>query len=114
VNHFDVIKGPIITEKLDKERETHRHYAFLVDRKANKDEIKSAVQALFKVTVTDVRTSIHRGKIKRIGRNEGKRPNWKRAIVTLKEGQKIELFEGNGAGNTAAAPAPTTTATPAT
>jgi large subunit ribosomal protein L23 len=94
MSNFDVIKGPIITEKLDKEREAHRHYAFLVDRKANKDEIKSAVQALFKVTVTDIRTSIHRGKTKRVGRSEGKRQNWKRAIVTLKEGDKIELFEG--------------------
>ena len=85
MSNFDVIKGPIITEKLDKEREAHRHYAFLVDRKANKDEIKRAVQALFKV---------HRGKTKRVGRSEGKRQNWKRAIVTLKEGDKIELFEG--------------------
>ena len=94
MKHFEIIKGPIITEKLDKEREAHRHYAFLVDLKANKDEIKAAVQALFKVTVTDIRTSVHRGKIKRVGRTTGKRSNWKRAIVTLKEGDKIDLFEG--------------------
>lgn len=92
---FDIIKGPIITEKLDSEREAHRHYAFVVDKKSNKEAIKQAIQVLFKVTVTDIRTSIHRGKIKRIGKNEGKRSNWKRAIVTLKEGDKIDLFEGN-------------------
>ena len=95
MNAYQIIKGPIITEKLDQERESHRHYAFLVDRKANKDAIKQAIQGLFKVTVTDIRTSIHRGKIKRIGTTFGKRPNWKRAIVTLKEGDKIDLFEGN-------------------
>jgi large subunit ribosomal protein L23 len=95
MNAFQIIKGPIITEKLDTERETHRHYAFLVDKKATKDHIKQAVQGLFKVTVTGIRTSIHRGKIKRIGNSMGKRPNWKRAIVTLKEGDKIDLFEGN-------------------
>jgi len=95
MNAFQIIKGPIITEKLDTEREKRNHYAFLVDRKANKDAIKQAVQQLFKVTVTGIQTSIHRGKIKRIGANVGKRPNWKRAIVTLKEGDKIDLFEGN-------------------
>jgi large subunit ribosomal protein L23 len=95
MNAYQVIKGPIITEKLDKEREAHRHYAFLVDRKATKDHVKSAVQQLFKVTVTAVRTSVHRGKVKRIGASMGKRANWKRAIVTLKEGDKIDLFEGN-------------------
>lgn len=95
MNAYQIIKGPIITEKLDKEREAHRHYAFLVDRKASKDEIKAAVTQLFKVTVTDIRTSVHRGKVKRIGTSIGKRPNWKRAIVTLKVGEKIDLFEGN-------------------
>jgi large subunit ribosomal protein L23 len=95
MNDYQIVKGPIITEKFDKERESQRHYAFLVDRKANKDEIKGAVQRLFKVNVTAIRTSIHRGKVKRMGRNLGKRSNWKRAVVTLKEGQKIELFEGS-------------------
>ncbi len=95
MNDFQIIKGPIITEKFDKERASLRHYAFLVDRKANKDEIKGAVQRLFKVNVTDVRTSVHRGKIKRVGTNTGKRSNWKRAVVTIKEGQKIDLFEGS-------------------
>ena len=95
MNAHQIIKGPIITEKLDAERETHRHYAFNVDRKANKDEIKAAIQTLFKVSVTAIRTSVHRGKVKRMGKSIGKRPNWKRAIVTLKEGDKIDLFEGS-------------------
>jgi large subunit ribosomal protein L23 len=93
----DVIKGPLITEKLDKAREKFRQYSFLVDLKATKHEISLAVTQLFKVTVEDVRTAIVRGKVKRIGRSVGKRANYKKAIVTLKEGDKIELFEGGAA-----------------
>ncbi len=93
MNLTDVIKGPIVTEKLDKAREEAHQYSFLVDREANKSEIAQAVEKLFKVNVTAVRTSIHRGKVKRIGRSIGRRPNWKRAVVTLKEGQSIDLFE---------------------
>jgi large subunit ribosomal protein L23 len=90
----DVIKGPIITEKLDLARERLRQYSFIVDKKATKVDVAHAVESLFKVTVEGVRTNIVRGKIKRVGRNIGKRPNYKKAIVTLKEGDKIELFEG--------------------
>jgi large subunit ribosomal protein L23 len=90
----DVIKGPLITEKMDKARESQRQYSFVVDRQATKHEVANAVQTLFKVTVEGVRTSVVRGKVKRVGRNIGKRPNWKKAIVTLKEGDKIDLFEG--------------------
>ena len=93
----DVIKGPLITEKLDKAREKLRQYSFLVDRAASKHDVKSAVQSLFKVNVEGVRTLILRGKIKRMGRSIGKRPNFKKAIVTLKEGDKIDLFEGGAA-----------------
>lgn len=93
MNLTDVIKGPIVTEKLDKAREEAHQYSFLVDREANKSQIADAVEKLFKVNVTAVKTSIHRGKVKRIGRSIGRRPNWKRAIVTLKEGQTIDLFE---------------------
>ncbi len=57
-------------------------------------EVKQAIEQLFKVKVVDVKTAIVRGKFRRIGRNEGKRPNWKKAIVTLKEGDAISLFEG--------------------
>jgi large subunit ribosomal protein L23 len=90
----DVIKGPLITEKMDKARETQRQYSFVVDRAATKHQVAAAVQQLFKVTVEGVRTAVVRGKVKRVGRNMGKRPNWKKAIVTLKEGDKIDLFEG--------------------
>ena len=89
-----VIKGPLITEKLDKARETLRQYSFVVDRKATKHDIARAVATQFKVTVEDVRTLVMRGKIKRIGTSMGKRSNFKKAFVTLKEGDKIELFEG--------------------
>jgi large subunit ribosomal protein L23 len=89
-----IIKGPLITEKLDRAREKQRQYSFVVDRDANKLDVARAVSTLFKVTVEDVRTCIIRGKIKRIGKNIGKRPNFKKAFVTLKEGDKIDLFEG--------------------
>ncbi len=90
----NVIKGPLITEKLDKAREKSRQYSFIVDKKASKHDVANAVSALFKVTVEDVRTAIMRGKIKRIGTSIGKRANFKKAFVTLKEGDKIEIFEG--------------------
>src|SRR5471030_1404279 len=92
-----VIKGPLITEKLDKAREKHRQYSFVVDRAATKHDVSNAVTSLFKVTVENVRTAIMRGKIKRVGKNMGQRSNFKKAYVTLKEGDKIELFEGGAA-----------------
>lgn len=94
MNLTDVIKGPLITEKLDRAREKNNQYSFLVDRKATKHDVTRAVESLFKVSVESVNTTIIRGKIKRVGRFTGKRPNYKKAIVTLKEGDKIELFEG--------------------
>jgi large subunit ribosomal protein L23 len=93
MNLTDVIKSPMVTEKLDKAREQHHQFSFLVDPQANKTEIRHAVERLFKVNVLEVRTTIVRGKVKRIGRTMGRRPNWKRAVVTLKEGQTIDLFE---------------------
>ena len=97
MNPNDVIKGPLITEKMDKARELLRQYSFVVDREATKHDVAIAVTQLFKVTVQEVRTAVVRGKIKRVGKNIGKRPNWKKAIVTLKEGDKIDLFEGGAA-----------------
>ena len=89
-----VIRGPLITEKLDKAREKFRQYSFIVDMKATKHDVVRAVEELFKVHVEGVRTNVARGKVKRVGRSMGKRPNYKKAIVTLKEGEKIDLFEG--------------------
>jgi large subunit ribosomal protein L23 len=97
MNLTHVIKGPLITEKLDRAREKQRQYSFVVDREASKHDVARAVSTLFKVTVEDVRTCIMRGKIKRIGKSIGKRPNFKKAFVTLKEGDKIDLFEGGAA-----------------
>jgi len=92
VNVHEVIRAPIVTEKSDQDREANNAYAFEVDRRASKDEIKAAVKKFFGVTPVDVRTSIVRGKVKRVGRNIGRRPNWKKAIVVLEEGQSIDLF----------------------
>lgn len=93
----DVIKGPLITEKLDQAREKFRQYSFIVDKKATKVDVARAVENLFKVTVEGVRTNVVRGKVKRVGKSIGQRPNYKKAVVTLKEGDKIELFEGTTA-----------------
>jgi large subunit ribosomal protein L23 len=90
----DVVKRPLITEKSERSREASRHYAFEVHREATKIQVKNAVEKLFGVHVVAIRTSIARGKNKRVGRNIGRRPNWKKATVTLKEGDTIALFEG--------------------
>jgi large subunit ribosomal protein L23 len=90
----DIIKGPLITEKLDHAREKFRQYSFIVDTKATKIDVARAVENLFKVSVEGVRTNIVRGKMKRVGKSIGQRSNYKKAVVTLKEGDKIELFEG--------------------
>jgi large subunit ribosomal protein L23 len=94
MNRFDIIKRPLDTEKLDRMRDRENKFAFEIDMKANKTEIKQAIEALFKVKVVTIKTAIVRGKFRRVGRNEGRRPNWKKAIVTLKEGDAISLFEG--------------------
>ena len=89
-----IIRRPLITEKSTRQKEESRQYVFEVHRDANKIEIQSAVERLFKVKVLQVRTSNVLGKIKRLGRRYGKRPDWKKAIITLKEGGRIDFFEG--------------------
>jgi len=89
-----IIVAPLITEKTTLLKEKGPVLAFRVDRRANKVEIRQAVEALFKVKVARVRTQSVTGKNKRVGRFEGKRPDWKKAYVTLKPGQKpVEYFE---------------------
>lgn len=88
----EVIRGPLLTEKSEASRDANNAYTFEVDRRASKDEIKAAVKKFFHVDAIDVRTQIVRGKVKRVGRTIGRRPNWKKAIVVVKEGQTIELF----------------------
>ena len=87
----DVLVKPMVSEKSVILMEDNK-YSFVVDKAANKIEIKHAVEELFKVKVLEVTTRITKGKIKRMGRTQGKRPDIKRAIVTLKEGDKIEVF----------------------
>ncbi len=90
----DIIKKPLVTEKTTSMME-EKKYAFQVDLRANKIEIKNAVEELFKVKVKSVNTLRVSGKMKRMGANVGRRPNWKKAIITLEEGSKpIEIFEG--------------------
>jgi len=102
-----IIKRPLLTEKSARLRETGggaaapaegetyaQKVVFEVARDANKIEVRRAVQDLFKVTVTEVRTLVVRGKEKRVGRFSGRRPSWKKAFVTLKPGDNIEFFEG--------------------
>ena len=89
----DIVLKPIITEKSSSLNEQNK-YVFKVRIDANKIEIGKAVAALFKVTVTDVKTMRVPGKMKRQGKNEGMTPAWKKAIVTLKDGDSIPIFEG--------------------
>lgn len=93
MNIYDVIKKPLITEKTTIEKENKGIVAFQVHRDANKLEIKEAAEKLFKVEVVDVRTVNVAGKVKRVGKSIGKRSNWKKAYVTLKEGSSVDFFE---------------------
>ena len=100
-----IIKRPLLTEKSNRMKETggtagadedtlQPKILFEVHSDANKIQIRQAIEELFKVKVADVCTQIVRGKVKRMGRFVGQRSNWKKAIVTLLAGNKIEFFEG--------------------
>jgi large subunit ribosomal protein L23 len=102
-----IIKRPLLTEKTARLRETGgaadrpvegedyaQQVVFEVVRDANKVEIRNAIETLFKVSVTQVRTLVARGKDKRVGKYSGRRPAWKKAVVTLKAGDQIAFFEG--------------------
>lgn len=94
MNHTDVILRPVVTEKSTIARELANVVTLAVDPRANKHEIKQAVETLFDVEVLGVRTIRMPRKTRRVGRFIGRRPEWKKAIVTLAEGQTIEFFEG--------------------
>lgn len=94
MNQYDIIKRPVNTEKTTIQKEAANQVTFEVDPKANRIEIGKAVEAVFKVKVSDVRTLQVKGKIKRRGRTLGKRKDWKKAIVTLMPGERIEFFDG--------------------
>jgi large subunit ribosomal protein L23 len=89
---WDIIKSPVITEKAlaakEETQENQQLLTFRVDRHATKPEIKSAVETIFQVTVDHVRTINFMGKMKRRGKYEGRKPSWKKAYVTLKQGEK--------------------------
>ncbi len=91
---YQVIKEPHITEKANFQKEGFNQISFKVHKQANKIEIKEAVETLLKAKVLEVRTINMRGKSRRMGRNAGKKPDWKKAIVRLAPGERIEIFEG--------------------
>ena len=93
MNIYSVIKKPHVTEKTSLGSDATNTVAIVVDKDANKIEIKQAVETLFKVKVADIRTVNVAGKVKRFGRTTAKRSNWKKAYVTLQEGQTIDFFE---------------------
>jgi large subunit ribosomal protein L23 len=91
---FSIIKKPVITEKSTALTESGNKVVFQVDVNANKREIKEAISSIFHVEVLNVNTIKIEGKKRRVRLKEGKKPDWKKAIVTLKEGDRIEFFEG--------------------
>jgi large subunit ribosomal protein L23 len=90
----DIIQAPLISEKGSLLAENTHQVLFKVRPDANKIEVKKAVETLFKVKVVKVRMARYLGKVRRIGRNVGRRADWKKAYVTLREGDKIDFFGG--------------------
>ncbi len=91
---YDLIKRPVITEKTNIQKESYNQITFEIDRDANRVEIKKAVEDIFNVRVAVVRTMQVKGKTKQRGRIVGKRRDWKKAIVKLMPGERIDFFEG--------------------
>jgi len=94
MNRYDTIKRPLNTEKTTLQKESVNQVTFEVDQRANRIEIGRSVEEVFKVKVANVNTMHVKGKIKRRGRTLGKRKDWKKAIVTLMPGERIEFFDG--------------------
>jgi len=94
MNAYDVIRRPLVTEKSNIGREEQNLVTFAVDPRATKPEIRAAVESLFSVQVINVHTLQMPRKTRRVGRFIGHKPRWKKAIVRLAEGQRIEFFEG--------------------
>jgi len=91
---YEILRRPLLTEKTNIQSDTENRYSFEVDRRANKLQIKDAVEKAFDVRVVAVNVINVRGKRRRLGRQVGWTPSWKKAIVTLAPGQRIQLFEG--------------------
>ena len=94
MNLYEIVRKPLVTEKSNIGREECNLVTFAVDPRANKHEIKRAVEELFEVKVLEVRTMRMPRKSRRVGKFSGRKPEWKKAIVRLAEGQTIEFFEG--------------------
>ena len=91
---YRVIKRPLITEKSTQQKQQSNQIAFEVDRGANKVLVRNAIESIFKVKVLSVTMMNVKGKERRVGKNTGKKPDWKKAIVRLAPGETIEFFEG--------------------
>ena len=91
---YDMIKRPLITEKTNIQKESFNQISFEVDRRANRVEIKKSIEKIFNVNVAQIRTMQVKGKVKQRGRIAGKRKDWKKAIVKLMPGERIDFFEG--------------------
>jgi large subunit ribosomal protein L23 len=91
---YDIIIRPVVTEKTSIQKEDFNQVSFEVDRRANRVEIRRAIEQIFKVRVADVKTMQVKGKVKQRGRIVGKRKDWKKAIVKLMPGERIDFFEG--------------------
>lgn len=94
MNAYTIIKRPLITEKSSQAKEAKNAYAFEVDPRANKIEIKQAIEHIFKVKVTEIRTVTMPGKARRFGMHQTAKKPWKKAVATLKAGERIEIYEG--------------------
>ena len=94
MREYDIIRGPVVTEKTTLQKELYNQVTLKVDKRANRVEIKDAVEKAFNTKVSQVRTVQVKGKVKQRGRIIGKRADWKKAIVTLMPGQRIDFFEG--------------------
>jgi len=94
VDTYQIIQVPLITEKSGLQKSLANQVSFKVHKRANKIEIRQAVERLFKVKVLEVRTINMMGKKRRVGKSFGKRADWKKAVVKLAPGQNIEFFEG--------------------
>jgi large subunit ribosomal protein L23 len=91
---YEVIRRPLVTEKGVEKKDAERTLCFEVARDANKTQVRSAVEKLFKVKVEEVRTANFEGKLRRRGKFAGYRPDWKKAYVKLKKGEKVPDFAG--------------------
>ena len=90
---YEIVKRPLVTEKAVDAHAQLGRYSFAVSLNASKPSIREAIENYFQVKVVDVHTMIMRGKVRRMGRHQGRQSNWKKAIVTLAQGQKLDIFE---------------------